>query len=48
MLYYIGSYGVVKVSTGILKCDKRVVAHNHLKMCNLKINANNNKLAYAA
>ena len=41
-------YGGVKVSTGILKQSKRAEAHNFLKMCNLKLNANNNKLAVAA
>ena len=41
-------YGGVKVSTGISKRSKRAEAHNFLKMCNLKLNANNNKLAVAA
>ncbi len=41
-------YGAVKVSTGIVKRSKRAEAHNFLKMCTLKLNANNNKLAVAA
>ena len=41
-------YGGVKGSTGILKQDKRAEARNFYKMRKLKLNANNNKLAYAA
>ena len=41
-------YGAVKVSTGILKYAKRAGMQAALKDCNLNINANNNRLAYAA
>ena len=34
--------GPVKVSTGILKQDKRGVSGNHVKGLTLKLNANNN------
>ena len=46
--FYADTYGVAMVSTGIRKHDKRIEAHNLFKMCNLKLNANNHKLAYAA
>ena len=42
------SHGGVKVSTGIVKRDKRVEPDNLYKGPNLKLNANNNKLALAA
>ena len=35
-------YGAVKVSTGILRYDKRVELGNLYKGLNLKLNANNN------
>ena len=41
------NYGPVKVSTGILRYDKRVEPGNLLKGLNLKLNANN-KVAMAA
>ena len=40
-------YGPVKVSTGILRYDKRVEPSNLLNCSNLKLNANN-KVAMAA
>ena len=42
------SHGGVKVSTGIVKRDKRVEPDNLYKGPHLKLNANNNKLALAA
>ena len=41
-------HGAVKVSTGILKYAKRAGMQAASKDCNLNINANNNRLAYAA
>ncbi len=40
--------GGVKGSTGVLSHDKRVEARTLFKIRNLNLNANNNKLAYAA
>ena len=40
--------GVAMVSTGIRTYNKRIEAHDRFKTCTLKLNANNNKLAYAA
>ena len=41
-------YGAVKVSTGILRYDKRVEPDNLYKGPNLNINANNKTVAMAA
>ena len=41
-------YGLVLVSTGQLKTVKLSVDCDHVKTQILKLNANNNKLAYAA
>ena len=48
ILRYRKIHGGVKVSTGILKYAKRAGVQAALKDCNLNINANNNRLAYAA
>ena len=41
-------YGPVKVSTGILRYNKRVEPGNLFKGPNLKLNANDNNVALAA
>lgn len=39
---YTDIHGGVRVSTGILRCDKRVEPSNSLNGLHLKLNANNN------
>ena len=48
LAYNIIGYGGAMVSTGIRKHCKRIEAHDRFKTCTLNLNANNNKLAYAA
>ena len=41
------THGDERISTGILKYDKRVVMQSHFKHCNLKINDNKTVLKAA-